>query len=201
MYRIFFKRVFDFIGALFLLLLLTPLFFVLAVLIYIKMGLPVFFRQDRPGMHQKIFSILKFRTMNNKKDKGGNLLPDAERLTGLGRLIRSSSCDELPQLINVLKGDMSFVGPRPLLIEYLSLYNEEQKRRHDVKPGITGWAQVNGRNAISWKKKFEYDLYYVDNISFLFDMKIMYITIKKIVTREGISSSQHATTEKFNGHN
>jgi undecaprenyl phosphate N,N'-diacetylbacillosamine 1-phosphate transferase len=172
-----------------------------AILIYIKMGKPIIFTQSRPGYKGKIFKIYKFRTMSNEKDENGNLLPDEARLKGIGKIIRSLSLDELPQLFNVLKGDMSFVGPRPLLIEYLELYNEEQKRRHDVVPGITGWAQVNGRNAISWSEKFKYDVEYVDKQSFLFDLKIMFLTALKVFKREGISQAGNATMEKFNGKN
>ena len=163
------------------------------------MGSPILFRQKRPGKDEKIFGIYKFRTMTNEKDADGNLLPDEQRLVGIGKFIRSTSLDELPQLFNVLKGEMSFVGPRPLLIEYLDLYNETQKRRHDVKPGITGWAQVNGRNAISWEQKFEYDVWYVDNQSFWLDMKILWMTFLKVVKRSDISSSSSATMEKFEG--
>ena len=157
--------------------------------------------QERPGKDEKIFKVIKFKTMNDKRDENGNLLPDGERLTTIGRWIRSLSLDEIPQLINVLKGDMALVGPRPLRIYYLPLYNETQKRRHDVRPGITGWAQVNGRNAISWTKKFEYDVYYVNNISFIFDLKILFLTIKKVFVREGISQEGNVTTEAFNGKN
>lgn len=163
------------------------------------MGRPIFFRQQRPGLHEKIFGIYKFRTMTNERDSHGELLPDEKRLVGIGKVIRSLSLDELPQIFNVLKGDMSFVGPRPLLIEYLPLYNERQKKRHDVKPGITGWAQVNGRNAISWKQKFEYDTWYVEHHSFLLDMKILWMTFLKVVKRSDISSDTAATMEKFEG--
>ncbi len=201
MYKTFFKPFFDRLFALLLFLLLSPIFMIVSVLIYLKMGRPIFFVQNRPGKEKKIFATYKFRTMTQERDVEGALLADEKRLQGLGKLIRSLSLDELPQLLNVLKGEMSFIGPRPLLIEYLPLYNEEQKRRHEVKPGITGWAQVNGRNSISWKKKFEYDLFYVDNVSFLLDMKIVWMTIKKVIKREDISFSQHATAEKFNGHN
>jgi undecaprenyl phosphate N,N'-diacetylbacillosamine 1-phosphate transferase len=165
------------------------------------MGRPIIFTQERPGYKGKIFKIYKFRTMTNEKDKNGELLPDEKRLKGIGKVIRSLSLDELPQLFNVLKGDMSFIGPRPLLVEYLPLYNEEQKKRHDVLPGITGLAQVNGRNAISWKKKFEYDVEYVNNLSFLMDMKIIFLTIQKVIKRDGISQEGNATMEKFNGKN
>ena len=163
------------------------------------MGSPILFKQKRPGYKEKIFGIYKFRTMTNDIDEDGNLLPDEQRLVGVGKFIRSTSLDELPQLFNVLKGEMSFVGPRPLLIEYLDLYDDEQKRRHDVKPGITGWAQVNGRNAISWEQKFEYDVWYVDNQSFWLDMKILWMTFLKVVKRSDISSNTSATMEKFTG--
>ena len=169
--------------------------------IYLTMGSPVVFRQVRPGKNEKLFSIFKFRTMTNEKAPDGELLPDHQRLKGLGRFIRSTSLDELPQLFNVLKGEMSFIGPRPLLIEYLPLYNPEQKRRHDVLPGITGWAQINGRNAISWQRKFELDVEYVERISFLTDLKIILLTLKKVFIREGISQEGHVTMEKFNGQN
>lgn len=159
-----------------------------------------FFLQKRPGKKGEIFTIVKFRTMTEKKDKLGNLLPDAERITSIGRLVRSTSLDELPQLLNVLKADMSFVGPRPLLPQYLSLYNDFQKQRHNVKPGITGWAQVNGRNAISWQQKFEYDVWYVNNISLVLDFKILFLTIKKVFVKEGISQKGQATTLYFKGN-
>jgi len=201
MYKNLLKPLIDFFAALILLVLLTPLLLLSIVFIYIKMGRPIFFRQDRPGLDEKIFSIYKFRTMSNEKDAHGNLLPDEKRLHGLGKILRSLSIDELPQLLNVLKGEMSFIGPRPLLVEYLPLYNEQQKKRHSVKPGITGWAQVNGRNAIAWKKKFELDSFYADNISLTLDIKIIYLTLIKVIKKEGVSSALHVTTEKFNGHN
>lgn len=165
------------------------------------MGAPILFIQKRPGYREVIFNIYKFRTMSNSKDKKGELLPDDNRLRGIGKLVRSLSLDELPQLFNVLKGDMSFVGPRPLLIEYLELYSKDQKRRHNVKPGITGWAQVNGRNAISWEKKFEYDIWYVDNHSFLLDLRILWMTFIKVAKRKDVSSDNHVTIEKFKGSN
>ena len=199
MYRKFLKRLFDFLVSLIAVVLLSPVFLVALVLLFIaNQGQPFFF-QRRPGRNEKIFLLVKFRTMNNKRDKEGNLLPDEKRLTPIGRFVRKTSLDELPQLINVLKGDMSLIGPRPLLVEYLSLYTEFQKRRHEVKPGITGWAQVNGRNAISWEKKFELDVWYVDHISFLLDLKVFWLTIKKVIKPEGISQQGHATMPYFKG--
>jgi lipopolysaccharide/colanic/teichoic acid biosynthesis glycosyltransferase len=161
----------------------------------------VFFFQLRPGLNGKIFKVIKFKTMNDRRDSTGQLLPDADRLTALGKFIRKTSLDEIPQLLNVIKGDMSLVGPRPLLVEYLPLYNETQKRRHNVKPGITGWAQVNGRNAISWSQKFAYDIYYVDNVSLMMDIKILFLTVKKVFVSEGINSATSVTMEKFTGEN
>ena len=193
------KSIFDKTLALFLIILFSPIYIVVSLLIFFKMGSPILFRQKRPGYKEKIFGIYKFRTMTNEKDANGNLLPDDKRLVGIGKFIRSTSLDELPQLFNVLKGEMSFVGPRPLLKEYLPLYNEKQKRRHDVKPGITGWAQVNGRNAISWEQKFDYDVWYVDNQSFWLDIKILWLTFLKVVKRSDISSSTSSTMEKFTG--
>ena len=193
------KSLFDKTLALFLIILFSPIYIVVSLLIFFKMGSPILFRQKRPGYKEKIFGIYKFRTMTNEKDANGNLLPDEQRLVGIGKFIRSTSLDELPQLFNVLKGEMSFVGPRPLLEEYLPLYNEKQKRRHDVKPGITGWAQVNGRNAISWEQKFDYDVWYVDNQSFWLDIKILWLTFLKVVKRSDISSSTSSTMEKFTG--
>ena len=193
------KNLFDKTLALFLIILFSPIYIVLSLLIFFKMGSPILFRQKRPGYKEEIFGIYKFRTMTNEKDEFGNLLPDDKRLIGSGKFIRSTSLDELPQLFNVLKGEMSFVGPRPLLIEYLPLYNQKQKRRHDVKPGITGWAQVNGRNAISWEQKFDYDVWYVDNQSFWLDIKILWLTFLKVVKRSDISSSTSSTMEKFTG--
>lgn len=193
------KSLFDKTLALFLIILFSPIYIVVSLLIFFKMGSPILFRQKRPGYKEEIFGIYKFRTMTNEKDEFGNLLPDDKRLVGIGKFIRSTSLDELPQLFNVLKGEMSFVGPRPLLKEYLPLYNEKQKRRHDVKPGITGWAQVNGRNAISWDQKFDYDVWYVDNQSFWLDIKILWLTFLKVVKRSDISSSTSSTMEKFTG--
>lgn len=193
------KSFFDKILSLFLIIIFSPIYIIVSFLIYKKMGTPIFFRQKRPGYKEKIFGIYKFRTMTNEKDKDGSLLPDEQRLVGIGKFIRSISLDELPQLFNVLKGEMSFVGPRPLLTEYLELYNDKQKRRHDVKPGITGWAQVNGRNAISWEQKFEYDVWYVENQSFTLDMEILWMTFFKVLKRSDISSSTSTTIEKFTG--
>jgi lipopolysaccharide/colanic/teichoic acid biosynthesis glycosyltransferase len=201
MYRNFFKPLFDKILAIILIILFSPVMLITAIMIYLKIGKPILFKQARPGKDGKIFYIYKFRTMTNETDENGNLLPDEKRLVGVGKVVRSLSLDELPQLFNVLKGEMSFVGPRPLLVEYLEIYDERQKHRHDVTPGITGWAQVNGRNAISWKQKFEYDLEYVKKQSFLFDLKILYLTALKVFKREGISQEGEATMEKFNGKN
>ncbi|MDD5548469.1 MAG: sugar transferase [Sulfurovaceae bacterium] len=191
------KRLFDFTLALFLILLFLPIFIIISFLILITMGRPIFFSQFRPGYKEKIFGIYKFRTMTNDMDGNGELLPDLQRLHGIGKFIRSTSIDELPQLFNVIKGDMSFVGPRPLLVEYLPLYSKKQKKRHDVLPGITGWAQVNGRNAISWEQKFDYDIWYVDNQSFLLDIKILWLTLLKVIKRSDISSKNSVTVEKF----
>ncbi len=195
------KRIFDITLALVLVILFSPIYIVVSLLVLVKMGRPVLFRQQRPGKDGQIFGIYKFRTMTNDKDENGDLLPDEQRLLGLGKTIRSLSLDELPQIFNVLKGEMSFVGPRPLLVEYLPLYDERQSKRHDVKPGITGWAQVNGRNAISWEQKFEYDAWYVEHQSFLLDLKILWLTFLKVVKRSDISSDSSATMEKFRGSN
>ncbi|EAL3611873.1 undecaprenyl phosphate N,N'-diacetylbacillosamine 1-phosphate transferase [Campylobacter coli] len=200
MYEKWIKRIFDFVLALFLLVLFSPLILITALLLKITQG-SVIFTQNRPGLNEKIFKIYKFKTMSDERDEKGELLSDELRLKAFGKIVRSLSLDELLQLFNVLKGDMSFVGPRPLLVEYLPLYNEEQKLRHKVRPGITGWAQVNGRNAISWQKKFELDVYYVKNISFLLDLKIMFSTALKVLKRSGVSKEGHVTTEKFNGKN
>ena len=201
MYKKFFKPLLDKVLALTGLIILSPVMIGVGILIYLWDGKPILFVQERPGYKEKIFKIYKFRTMTNERDESGNLLPDEKRLKGVGKIIRSLSLDELPQLLNVLKGDMSFVGPRPLLVEYLPLYNERQKKRHDVKPGITGLAQVMGRNALSWREKFEYDVYYVENLSFWLDLKIILLTIWKVLKREGISQRGRATMEKFNGRN
>ncbi|HIH2161411.1 TPA: undecaprenyl phosphate N,N'-diacetylbacillosamine 1-phosphate transferase [Campylobacter jejuni] len=200
MYEKVFKRIFDFILALVLLVLFSPVILITALLLKITQG-GVIFTQNRPGLDEKIFKIYKFKTMSDERDEKGELLSDELRLKAFGKIVRSLSLDELLQLFNVLKGDMSFVGPRPLLVEYLSLYNEEQKLRHKVRPGVTGLAQVNGRNAISWQKKFELDVYYVKNISFLLDLKIMFLTALKVLKRSGVSKEGHVTTEKFNGKN
>ena len=201
MYKNYFKRLFDFFIALFGLIILSPIFIVVTIGLYFaNQGKPFFF-QARPGLNEKIFKIIKFKTMNDKKDAKGNLLPDAGRLTPIGAFVRKTSLDEIPQLINVLKGDMAIIGPRPLLPQYLPLYNETQKRRHNVRPGITGWAQVNGRNAISWSKKFELDVEYVDNLSFMMDVKVFFTTFKKVFKSEGISQDGQATMEMFNGNN
>ena len=189
----------DKVLALILLVCFLPFIGLTAILVYLKMGRPIFFKQIRPGVNEKLFTIYKFRTMSDERNEDGELLSDSLRLGSVGKLIRKTSLDELPQLFNVLKGEMSFVGPRPLLVEYLSLYNAEQKRRHDVIPGITGWAQVNGRNAISWEEKFEYDVWYVDNQSFLLDMRILWMTFLKVVNRSDVSSSSFVTMEKFKG--
>lgn len=197
----FFKRFIDFFASLILFSILSPIFVLIAILLCISNhGIP-FFCQPRPGKNCKIFMVIKFKTMNDRRDSSGQLLPDADRLTALGKFIRATSLDEIPQLLNVIKGDMSLVGPRPLLVEYLPLYNEKQKRRHDVRPGITGWAQVNGRNAISWSQKFEYDVYYVDNVSFMMDIKILFLTLGKVFVSEGINSATSVTMEKFTGDN
>ncbi|AJH15301.1 sugar transferase [Myroides profundi] len=199
MYKILFKRTFDFLAVLIGLTLLSPIFMVVVIGLYFANDGKPFFFQARPGKGGKIFKIVKFKTMNDKRDSEGNLLSDAERLTSIGAFVRKTSLDEIPQLINVLKGDMSLIGPRPLLPQYLELYNAEQKRRHEVKPGITGWAQVNGRNAISWERKFELDVYYVDHLSLTLDVKIFFLTIKKVFVREGISQEGEATMEVFKG--
>ena len=202
MYKCFFKRVIDFILVLSVLLLIWPvLFLVIIWLHFANKGAGVFFTQDRTGRNAKIFKAIKFKTMTDERDAEGNLLPDSVRLTSIGKIVRSLSIDELPQLINVLKGDMALVGPRPLLPKYLPLYSEEQFRRHEVRPGITGWAQVNGRNNISWTKKFELDAWYVDHCSFWLDVKIILLTVKKVLFREDINMEGNATTEAFNGYN
>ncbi|MBL1420833.1 MAG: sugar transferase [Alphaproteobacteria bacterium] len=193
------KRCFDIVIALLTLLLLGIPILTVAILVRIKLGSPVLYSQERPGLNSKIFKIYKFRSMTNECDESGELLPDSKRLTNFGKALRSTSLDELPALWNVIKGDLSLVGPRPLLVEYLPLYNEEQVRRHNVKPGITGWAQVNGRNAISWEQKFIFDAWYVDNYSFLLDIKILLLTVKKVLLKDGIVEDGVATMTKFTG--
>jgi undecaprenyl phosphate N,N'-diacetylbacillosamine 1-phosphate transferase len=201
MYKHFFKGLIDFLVALCAFILLSPIFIVVTILLTIaNQGKPFFF-QDRPGKNERIFKVIKFKTMNDRKDAQGKLLPDSVRLTPVGKIIRKTSLDEIPQLINVIKGDMSLVGPRPLRVHYLPLYNETQKRRHLVRPGITGWAQINGRNTISWTKKFEYDVWYVDNLSFMLDLKIIYKTFIKVFQAKDINASQDVTMEPFNGKN
>lgn len=200
MYKSILKRTIDLIGAFTGLLLLSPIFLIVILGLFLANNGKPFFFQLRPGKDGKIFKIVKFKTMNDKKDAAGNLLSDSKRLTKIGIFVRKTSLDEIPQLLNVIKGEMSLIGPRPLLPEYLPLYNEVQKQRHNVKPGITGWAQVNGRNAIGWQQKFEYDVWYVDHLSFLLDMKILYLTIKKVVVREGINSDSAVTMEAFKGN-
>jgi lipopolysaccharide/colanic/teichoic acid biosynthesis glycosyltransferase len=195
------KRVFDFLLSFVSLLLLLPALMLLALLVWVNIGTPIFFAQTRPGLHGKAFTMLKFRTMTNARGADGELFSDAERLTRFGRFLRSTSLDELPELWNVLKGDMSLVGPRPLLTEYLPLYSSEQVRRHDVRPGITGWAQVSGRNAISWEKKFKLDVWYVDNQSFWLDVKILFLTVRRVLQRQGISADGEATMPRFTGSN
>ncbi|MEO6838218.1 MAG: sugar transferase [Ginsengibacter sp.] len=200
LYRKIVKPGLDFIISLFIFIALLPVFFIVAMLLFIVNRGNPFFLQLRPGLNENLFYVIKFKTMNDKKDISGNLLPDSKRLTSIGKFIRKTSLDEIPQLLNVIKGDMSLIGPRPLLVEYLSLYNDFQKRRHEIKPGITGWAQVNGRNAISWKQKFDYDVWYVDKLSFDLDIKIFFLTIEKIFKSEGISSATNSTMEKFLGN-
>lgn len=201
-YRYFFKRLIDLFAAICALLVIWPFLLIIIVVLSIaNKGAGVFFTQERPGKGAKVFKVIKFKTMTDERDTDGKLLPDHERMTKVGRVIRSLSIDELPQLINVLKGDMAFVGPRPLLLKYLSLYTPEQFRRHELRPGITGWAQVNGRNNISWTKKFEYDVWYVDHVSFVLDVKILFLTLKKVLAREGISRDGVVTTISFDGEN
>ncbi len=202
MYQCFFKRILDFCIALTVLVCVSPLLLIVTVwLHFANKGAGVFFLQERPGLHGKTFKVIKFKTMTDECDENGNLLSDAERLTSVGKLVRSTSIDELPQLFNVLKGDMALVGPRPLLVQYLSLYSTYQNRRHEVRPGITGWAQCHGRNAISWTRKFEYDVWYVDHLSIYLDLKILFLTIKKVLCREDINQANNATIEDFNGKN
>lgn len=193
------KRLMDLVLSGFALILLSPVLLVTAILVRTKLGSPVIFKQERPGRNGEIFSLYKFRSMTDQKDEAGNLLPDSVRLTGFGKKLRSTSLDELPELWNIFRGDMSIVGPRPLLVKYLPLYNEEQRHRHDVRPGLTGWAQINGRNAISWEEKFKLDCWYVEHISLLLDLKIIFMTALKVFRREGISSETAATMEEFTG--
>lgn len=199
MYRKFFKRFFDVVLSACALIVLSPVLLVVAVLVRVKLGSPVIFCQERPGKDEKIFKMYKFRSMTDARDENGELLPDAERLTKFGRVLRSTSLDELPELWNILKGDMSIVGPRPLLVEYLPRYNEEQRRRHDVRPGMTGWAQVHGRNALSWEERFAYDVEYVGRMSFFLDVKIIFLTVAIVLRRQGIHSASSETQEAFLG--
>ncbi|MCD8447607.1 sugar transferase [Tenacibaculum finnmarkense] len=200
MYKQFFKRIIDLMLSFIGLVILFPILLIVCVILKIKQG-GVFFLQNRPGKNDTIFKIIKLKTMTDERNSGGELLPDEQRITKIGQFVRATSLDEIPQLINVLKGDMSLIGPRPLLVKYLERYSEEQRRRHDVKPGITGWAQVNGRNTISWNKKFEYDIWYTENISFLLDIKILYLTFLKVIKRSDINSETDATMETFKGNN
>lgn len=197
----FIKRTFDIIAALVGLIVFSPIMIVVAILVRVKLGSPILFTQDRVGKDNKIFKMMKFRTMKDGVDKNGNLLPDSERLTNFGKDLRSTSLDELPELINILKGDMSLIGPRPLLVEYIPLYSEEQKRRHDVLPGITGWAQINGRNTIRWEEKFKFDVWYVENWSLKLDIQIFFLTIYKVLKRNDIDQNENETCEYFNGSN
>lgn len=202
MYSFFLKRLIDFIVVFGVLVIIWPILLIMTLwLHFANRGAGAFFTQERPGQYGKIFKVIKFKTMTDERDENGDLLPDEKRLTKIGKFIRSTSVDELPQLFNVLKGDMSLIGPRPLLPQYLPLYSKEQARRHEVRPGITGWAQVNGRNAIIWTKKFELDVWYVDHCSFLLDLKIIFLTVKKVFVREGISSDTSVTMEPFTGNN
>ncbi|WP_299136294.1 sugar transferase [uncultured Tenacibaculum sp.] len=201
MYKLILKPLFDISLSLTGLIIMSPIFIIVMILLMIYNNGKPFFLQKRPGKNERIFKVIKFKTMNDKKDVNGNLLPDSERLTKVGQFVRKTSLDEIPQLLNVLKGDMSLIGPRPLLVEYLPLYSEKQKKRHNIRPGITGWAQVNGRNAISWETKFEYDVWYVERISFMLDIKIFFKTFFKVFKSEGISQKGQATMEAFNGNN
>lgn len=198
-YRRFIKRPMDFILSLLAIVFLSPILLIVALLVRFKLGSPVIFKQNRPGLNEKIFTMYKFRTMTDKKDANGDLLPDSVRLTNFGKRLRASSLDELPELFNILKGDMAIIGPRPLLVEYLPLYNNHQKRRHEVRPGLSGLAQIGGRNAISWEEKFDLDIKYVDSVSFLGDWRIILVTLKKVLIREGISSGTLVTMEPFKG--
>ena len=200
LYRLYFKRPMDFILSLLAIIILSPVFILTGILIRTKLGSPILFKQNRPGLEEKIFTMYKFRTMTDQKDENGELLPDHIRLTKFGKMLRATSLDELPELFNILKGDMSIIGPRPLLVQYLSLYNVHQKRRHEVRPGLSGYAQVNGRNSISWEEKFDLDVQYVDNVTFVNDVKIIMLTIKKVFIRDGISSESSVTMEAFEGN-
>ena len=200
MYKIFFKPLLDFVLSLLGLIISSPIFLIVFIALLLANKGKVFFLQKRPGKNEEIFKIIKFRTMNDKKDAHGNLLPDVERLTKIGKLVRKTSLDEIPQLINVLLGNMSLIGPRPLLPEYLPLYNDFQKKRHLIKPGITGWAQINGRNAVEWEKKFMFDVWYVENLSFLLDLQIMFLTLKKVLKLEGVNREGEATNIAFKGN-
>jgi undecaprenyl phosphate N,N'-diacetylbacillosamine 1-phosphate transferase len=200
MYKNYLKRIIDFLLSIIALVVLSPIFIIITIFLAVSNKGKPFFFQTRPGKDEKLFKVIKFKTMNDKKNEEGKLLPDADRLTGIGSLVRKTSFDEIPQLINVIKGDMSLIGPRPLLVQYLPLYNKKQKRRHKVRPGITGWAQVNGRNTVSWQKKFEYDVWYVDHISFLLDIKIIFMTIFKVFKGEGISADNEVTVKYFEGN-
>ena len=200
LYRLYFKRPMDFILSLLAIIMLSPVFILTGILVRTKLGSPILFKQNRPGLDEKIFTMYKFRTMTDQKDETGELLPDQIRLTKFGKMLRATSLDELPELFNILKGDMSIIGPRPLLVQYLSLYNVHQKRRHEVRPGLSGYAQVNGRNSISWEDKFDLDVQYVDNVTFINDVKIIMLTLKKVFVKDGISSGSSVTMEVFTGN-
>ena len=200
LYRLYFKRPMDFILSLLAIIVLSPLFIVTGILVRTKLGSPILFKQNRPGLDEKIFTMYKFRTMTDQKDETGELLPDHIRLTKFGKMLRATSLDELPELFNILKGDMSIIGPRPLLVQYLPLYSAHQQRRHEVRPGLSGYAQVNGRNSISWEEKFDLDVQYVDNVTFISDIKIIMLTLKKVFVKDGISSGSSVTMEVFTGN-
>ena len=200
LYRLYFKRPMDFILSLSAIIILSPVLIITGVLVRTKLGSPILFKQNRPGLDEKIFTMYKFRTMTDQKDENGELLPDHIRLTKFGKMLRATSLDELPELLNILKGDMSIIGPRPLLVQYLPLYNVHQKRRHEVRPGLSGYAQVNGRNSISWEDKFDLDVQYVDNVTFVNDVKIILLTLKKVFVKDGISSASSVTMEVFTGN-
>ena len=200
LYRLYFKRPMDFILSLLAIIILSPVFIITGVLVRIKLGSPILFKQNRPGLDEKIFSMYKFRTMTDQKDENGELLPDHIRLTKFGKMLRATSLDELPELFNILNGDMSIIGPRPLLVQYLPLYNDHQQRRHEVRPGLSGYAQVNGRNSISWEDKFDLDVQYVNNVTFISDIKIIMLTLKKVFVKDGISSGSSVTMEVFTGN-